>query len=639
MPQAENPPDPGVSGCTPVWIHAAGSENEITWGPIPAAAAGMRTGLILHLAGQGRPLARWECYSREAFPEDPVLEATMVSIGRQWMQFLERKRAEAVLRLREEQLAQDLSERKRMEDELRESERQQRQSAERLTLIFNNINEIAILIGVEGPDTFRALEFNEYYLARTTLSRDKLIGKLSSEIMRPEDYGAFADKLRQAIASGTTVVHEIKTVTMKGAPHQEMRFTPIRGSSGKVEHILIVGKDISELRKKEEELRQSQKMEAVGRLAGGIAHDFNNLLTAINGLAELAAVSIGDPKKVLSMLDEIRYAGERAAGLTQQLLAFSRKQILFPKVLDLNAVVDGMEALLRRLIRADIELAAIPGSGLKPIRMDAGQLEQIILNLALNGCDAMATGGKLTIETFQVDSDEAPTGAGERPGAYLQSYVVLAVTDSGIGIEPEILPKIFEPFFTTKEPGQGTGMGLATVYGILKQSGGHIRVYSEIGKGSTFKVYFPASDADAAARPKPAALSIPAAHIRGQVVFLVEDEPVVRTYAKQVLEDLGYRIESAGSGKEALEKLGKLDGPMHLLLTDLIMPGMSGPELWERVKSTQPEARVLFMSGYAENAVLHQGRLHIDAPFLQKPFNPNQLAEKVRESLLAPKAD
>jgi signal transduction histidine kinase/CheY-like chemotaxis protein len=380
------------------------------------------------------------------------------------------------------------------------------------------------------------------------------------------------------------------------------------------------------LRSSEEQLRQAQKMEAVGRLAGGVAHDFNNLLTAITGYSELLAERLGDGPAGKDV-EEIRKAAARAAALTRQLLAFGRQQVLQPRVLDLNAVVLDVEKMLR--MREDIDLVSLPGSGLGCVEADPGQLEQVILNLAINARDAMPVGGTLTIETANAELDEAYARqhVSVRPG----SYVMLAVSDTGLGMDAETQARIFEPFFTTKELGKGTGLGLSTVYGIVKQSGGNIWVYSEVGRGTTFKVYLPRVEAPLEPRARAAARS---GATRGtETVLLVENDPGVRALAGRVLHEHGYTVLEARDCDEALRVGRGHEGEIALVLTDLVMPSASGPDVAEELTALRPGVKLVFMSGYTENAAFRQRGLEPGTAFLDKPFTPAALAQKVREVL------
>src|SRR5690606_6738766 len=376
--------------------------------------------------------------------------------------------------------------------------------------------------------------------------------------------------------------------------------------------------------------RQVLKLEAVGRLAGGIAHDFNNILTAVGGHAALLLEEIppGDPLR--ADLEEIKRGVDRATSLTRQLLAFSRKQVLKPRVLDLTSVVAETEQMLRRLIGEDIDLRTSAEPGLGRVLADPGQIQQVILNLAVNARDAMPDGGRLSIELANVDVDEemARRHVPEQPPG---RYVRLTVSDTGTGIPHHIQPHIFEPFFTTKEKGKGTGLGLSTVYGIVKQSGGFIWVYSEPGQGATFKIYLPRVDAPAEQTPAPQPEV--AAHAGEETILLVEDEPAVRDLAQRILRRKGYRVIVASNGREALDLVERQEGPIGLLVTDLIMPQMDGRELAQRLAALRPGLPVLFMSGYTGDTIAQRGVLDPDVAFIEKPFSPEGLARKVREIL------
>lgn len=398
---------------------------------------------------------------------------------------------------------------------------------------------------------------------------------------------------------------------------------------GSIEDVSGRKRGESERKQLEDQLRQSQKMEAIGQLAGGVAHDFNNLLTAINGYSSLALQRANPDDRMKSYLEEIRKAGDRAANLTRQLLAFGRKQMLKPVALNLNDVVADMNKMLRRLIGEDIQLTAKLNPELRKIKADAGQIEQVLVNLVVNSRDAMPQGGHLTIETsnFDVDHEYVSKHLGVPPGG----YVMLAVSDTGCGMNPETKARIFEPFFTTKEKGKGTGLGLSTVYGIVKQSGGNIWVYSEPTHGSTFKVYLPQLVGEEAPAEECAAeMTAP----RGsETILLVEDEEVVRGLARQILEQAGYNVLDASGGEEAIRLSRERREPIHLLLTDVVMPETSGKEIAQRLTSMRPATRVLYMSGYTDDAIVHHGVLDSNVQFIQKPFTPVGLARKVREVL------
>jgi two-component system cell cycle sensor histidine kinase/response regulator CckA len=392
----------------------------------------------------------------------------------------------------------------------------------------------------------------------------------------------------------------------------------------------VILQDISHRKNLEAQLLQAQKMEAIGRLAGGIAHDFNNLLTAIIGYSNMLSFELGEQDSRQSDLQEIQKAADRAAVLTRQLLAFSRRQLLTPQVFDLNEVVSDMEKLLRRLIGEDIDLVTLLNPGLGHIRADPGQIEQVIMNLVINARDALPHGGKLTIETANVFLDEgyADHHIAIQPGA----HVLLAVSDNGIGMSKETLSHIFEPFFTTKEPGKGTGLGLATVYGIVAQSGGVIQVYSEVGHGTTFEIYFQQvqDTARVVGAPPPAR----ALRDRAATILLAEDDDAVRHLGRRILEQRGYTVLEARHGLDALEIASQYPGPIDLLVTDVIMPEMNGNTLATRLSALRPALKVLYISGYTDLAVTRHGLIQDDSAFLHKPFTPGDFLRVIRERLL-----
>jgi hypothetical protein len=390
---------------------------------------------------------------------------------------------------------------------------------------------------------------------------------------------------------------------------------------------LVIINDVTERKLLEAQFRQAQKMEAVGTLAGGIAHDFNNLLTVISGYSYMLKESLTDDRKLAEDIGQIEQAAEKAAALTRQLLAFSRRQVLEPKTIVLNDVVRGMEKMLRRVIGEDIELITVPSPDLGLVRADPGQIEQVLMNLAVNARDAMPKGGKLVFETENVELDEAY--ARSHMGARTGSYVQLAVSDTGTGMDAETMSHIFEPFFTTKGMGRGTGLGLSTVYGIVKQSGGYIWAYSEPGHGTTFKIYLPLVQGES--ESKPAESREPARH-GSSTVLLVEDDEAVRDLATRILRQHGYSVLPASGGAEAELLCRRFEGKIHLLVTDVVMPGMSGAKLARRLRRQRPEIRVLFISGYTDN-VLQHGILKSNTAFLQKPFSAHSLAEKVASVL------
>ena len=416
----------------------------------------------------------------------------------------------------------------------------------------------------------------------------------------------------------------IRWLTGAGRVHLGEHGAPVRG--------IGISLDVTERHTLEQQYRQAQKMEAIGRLAGGVAHDFNNLLTAILGYAGMLAeeFAVGDPKR--ADIEEIRKAGERAAGLTRQLLAFSRQQVMQSTILDLNGLTNNLANMLRRLIGEHIELNLTLSSDLGSVRADPGQLEQVIMNLAVNARDAMALGGRLTVETANIELDDAygkshgiaPFSAG--------SFVMLAVSDTGIGMDEVTRRRIFEPFFTTKPRDRGTGLGLATVYGIVKQSGGYVWAYSEPGQGTTFKIYLPRIDEPAAALSE-AGVSKEVIDRGSETILLVEDEESVRVLSRTLLERSGYRVLEAANPQEALATISGYAEPIDLLLTDIMMPGESGPELFRHLRVVRPATRVLYISGYADQAIISREVLEAGVPFLQKPFSAAALARKVREVL------
>jgi signal transduction histidine kinase len=404
---------------------------------------------------------------------------------------------------------------------------------------------------------------------------------------------------------------------------------------GTVRQVLGVSRDITERKqaecaqaKLEAQLRHAQKMESVGRLAGGVAHDFNNLLTVINGYSEFLLSQLNAPGPLRSYAQEIRKAGERAASLTKQLLAFSRKQVTEPRVLDLNTTIKDSAPFLQRLIGEDVALTTRLDGALGQVIADPDQIGQVLMNLVVNARDAMPEGGKLDIETKNVEfaSDNTAISPDTTPGR----YVLVSVTDTGLGMDETTQLHIFEPFFTTKEAGKGTGLGLSTVYGIIRQSGGWIDVSSQVGSGTAFKLYLPRIDAG----PMPERNETSAPTLGGSgTILLVEDQEAVRTLTKAVLRQYGYQVIEAFDGEEAIAVASRFSGQIHLLLTDVILPGMNGKQVSERLKGLRPDMKVLFMSGYAADVIAHRGALDRGVALLRKPFSPEQLAAKVRDVL------
>lgn len=515
-------------------------------------------------------------------------------------------------------IARDVTERRNAEHELSRSE-------ERYRDIVENAHDIIYTHDLLGNYT----SVNNAGEQITGYSREEALSMNILEIVAPEFIEKAREMIRRKLTGESLTAYELEIIAKDGHRIAIEVNSKLVFQDGLPVGVQGIARDVTKRKQLEEQLRQSQKMEAIGRLAGGIAHDFNNLLTAITGYSEISMKPLRDEDPLLSNLQEIKKAGDRAASLTRQLLAFSRKQVLQPKLLDLNSVVVDMERMLRRLIGADIDLCTALDPKVSSIKADPGQIEQIIMNLAVNARDAMPKGGKLTIETRNVFLDEeyARRHIAVTPGP----FVMLAVSDSGAGIDSEIQTRIFDPFFTTKAVGEGTGLGLSTVYGIVKQSGGNIWVYSEVGAGTTFKIYLPSTDESAQIYKRETGHE---EFLRGtETVLLAEDEAIVRNLACQVLRTYGYQVLEATDGNSALGISNNHAAPIHLLITDLIMPGMSGRNLATRLTESRPEMKVLYMSGYADAAIVHHGVLDKGANFIQKPFSTDVLAIRVREVL------
>jgi PAS domain S-box-containing protein len=453
---------------------------------------------------------------------------------------------------------------------------------------------------------------------------ESLIGRPLQEIVR-------AAVQASGVAPKITLVDELTQLEGEvtiGGRWYNIRTSSVLSEPGAVGGLAQIWEDVTDHRRAEEQLRQAQKMEAVGRLAGGIAHDFNNILTIINGLTELVMTSTAADSPTMKHLHQIARAGDRAAALTRQLLAFSRKQILQPVVLDLNALIVEAVRMLQRLLGEHIDLTTTLDPDLYRVKADPGQIEQILVNLLVNARDAMPQGGSIRLQTYNVELDEPFAREREevRPG----SYVMLAVTDTGCGMDEATRLRIFEPFFTTKEVGHGTGLGLAMVYGIVKQSGGHIDVYSEPGRGTSFKVYLPRAGASSEGQ---AVLNF-AQPCRGtETILVVEDDEAIRNMVRIALQSHGYTVLEAANGAVGLRIGQEWGGPIHLLVTDMIMPGISGRQLAAALVAARPDLKVLFFSGYTEDIMLRNGLLRPGIAFLQKPFTPTVLARKVRDTL------
>ena len=471
---------------------------------------------------------------------------------------------------------------------------------------------------------------NDSFSRITGYARGDVVGQNCRLLQGPGTDPEAVARIRSAIRDGHPCLVELLNYRKDGTPFWNgLTVSPIRGTADRVTHFVGVLTDISPLKLLEQQFRQSQKMEAVGQLAGGVAHDFNNLLTIISGYSELLLEMLppGDPKR--EAVQGISEAGERAAGLTRQLLSFSRQAVLEIKVLDLNDVVRDTEKLLHRVLGEDVVLASVLDPGLSRVRADPGQLGQVLMNLAVNARDAMPQGGHLTVETSDVELDEAHTA--RHPSCQPGRYVRLVVTDTGTGMSLDVRAHIFEPFFTTKGPGKGTGLGLATVYGIVTQSGGSIDLYTEPGHGTAFKIYLPAvTEKD---RPPATDAREPAPASGTETVLVVEDEDAVRAIAVFALRTRGYTVLQADRGKKAVRIADAHPGRIDLLVTDVVMPGMSGRELADTLSARHPDLGVLYVSGYTDDAVVRHGILRAEIAFLQKPYTPVSLARKVRDVL------
>ncbi|HXO88845.1 MAG TPA: ATP-binding protein [Candidatus Acidoferrales bacterium] len=493
-------------------------------------------------------------------------------------------------------------------------------------LISENAMDMIAVVDLDG----RRLYNSPAYARILGFTDDELAGTSFYAHVHPDDVHTAQQAVKQATATnpGSTVQYRMRH--KDGSWHTiESGASAILNQHGEVEKFVVVNRDVSEQRQLEEKFRQAQKMEAVGRLSGGVAHDFNNLLGVIIGYAEFLQESLAPENDLRSSVDEILKAGKRAASLTRQLLAFSRQQVLDPKVLDVNVVVLDMDKMLRRLIGEDIELSTVLGLDLGRLKADQSQLEQVLLNLVVNARDAMPQGGKLLIDTQNMVMDEAFVRRYPYP-VQPGPYVCLTVTDSGVGMDAETKARAFEPFFTTKEKGKGTGLGLSTVYGVVKQSGGYIDIYSAPGAGTTFKIYLPrVDDALTADAPIGAATSFTG----NETILLAEDESSLRTLTRNTLELCGYKVLEAKDGLEALEVSERFKGPIDLLLTDMVMPGMGGRQLAQELTRRRPEIRLAYMSGYTGQTVGSQGPVDPGSVFLLKPFTRELLTRKIREAL------
>jgi two-component system cell cycle sensor histidine kinase/response regulator CckA len=521
------------------------------------------------------------------------------------------------LRTLNKQLAADIGERERISNALQHSEARYRSLFER--------NRAGVFRS--SPDG-HFLDLNESFAELFGYTREELMA-LPAKVLYPGGKEERDARLAEFAKTGQIKDMEMCYLHKNGSPVWVIQnVVRVKDEEGRdvTEGTLV---DISERRSLEDKLRQAQKMEAVGQLAGGIAHDFNNLLTVIQGYSHLLMQQLREDREAYTQVEKIEEASEKAASLTRQLLAFSRKQVLQPKIIDLNSLVENLSSLLHRLIGEHIELLTITAAELGPVKADAAQIEQVVMNLVVNARDAMPAGGQLTLETANAELDDSYSA--DHPGVSPGAYVMLAVSDTGEGMTPETLARIFEPFFTTKEMGRGTGLGLSMVYGIVKQSGGHIWTYSEVGHGTTFKIYLPRTEAapDRVGVRRTAASSISG----NEQILLVEDDEKLRELANSILTSCGYSVIASTDAQHARLICEQRGSSIHMLLTDVIMPGTSGRVLAQLLLSRNPKVKVLYMSGYTENAIVHHGVLDTGTHFIQKPFTPSMLAGKVREVL------
>jgi two-component system cell cycle sensor histidine kinase/response regulator CckA len=527
-------------------------------------------------------------------------------------------------------IARDITERKRAEEQLKKSEARLRLQIDRMPIGC-----------ITWDSKFRVVSWNPTAEKIFGFSEDEALGKHPYDLIVPKDTQPHVDTILRRLLEGDTSAHSLnKNITKDGRTIIcDWTNTPLKETDGKVVGVLSMAQDITERIRSEEEakalqeqLRLSQKMEAIGQLAGGIAHDFNNILTIIGGYIQFSLMELEQGSPLRPNIEGIQRAAERAANLTRQILAFSRRQLMEMRVLDLNTLLQDLDKMLRRVIGEDIHLVTTLSESLGRIKADPGQIEQVILNLAVNARDAMPKGGNLTIETANVELDQiyARNHVAVKPGR----YVMLSVSDTGVGMIPEVKDRVFEPFFTTKDKGKGTGLGLSTVYGIVKQSGGNIWVYSEPNHGTTFKIYLPL--ADEALEENKVEVMAEALPRGDETVLVVEDDEVVRKLIVQILKRQGYNLLEAGDGKDALQICEQHKGTAHLVVTDVVLPGMNGREVADHLLSLCPGMKVLYMSGYTDNAIAYHGVLERGVNYIQKPFTLEGMARKVRQILDSP---
>ncbi len=517
-----------------------------------------------------------------------------------------------------EELKAEIAERRRAEETLRASEHRYRE-------LFDGAKDLIYVHDLNGNFT----SINKAAQKITGYTADEALKMNIAQLVVPEDLETVYAMVARNLGGDPNATYELKIITKDGRRLTLEVSTHLVYRNGNPVAVQGIARDITERKRLEEQFLQSQKMEAVGRLAGGVAHDFNNLLTVIGAYSQMISDSLPDDDRLRGYAQEILWAAERAGTLTNRLLAFSRRQVVQPRIVDLNGLIVTLDNMLRRLIGEDIELKIVLEPGAGAVKADQSHLEQVIMNLVVNARDAMRTGGRLSIKTSRVELSESEKGGPDLPPG---SYVVLEVIDTGVGMTPEVMGHLFEPFFTTKESGKGTGLGLSTVYGIVKQCGGDIQVRSTPGVGTHFTLYFPRANGQIAPPAERAPASTPPPADR-EVILLVEDEYGVRKLVRKMLMHQGYRVIEASCGEEALRICEQHPGPIHLLLSDVVMPNMSGRELASRLCAVRPELKVLYMTGYTEDAIVQHGVLEPGVAVLNKPFLSDVLARKVREVL------
>jgi len=497
---------------------------------------------------------------------------------------------------------------------------------ERVMMAIEQAGEVIMITDPAGMIQY----LNPAFESVTGYGREEAVGKTPGILKSGPQDQTFYQNLWETITGGRIWQGRMVNKRKDGTLYTEdATISPVFDAGGKIINYVAVKRDVTAHLELTAQFEQAQKMESVGRLAGGVAHDFNNKLTVILGYTQMVMESLGKGDPKCGDLHEVMKAGQQSVAIVRQLLAFARKQIIAPEVLDLNETVEDMLKMLRRFIGEDIDLVWSPGHDLWQVKMDPSQLDQILANLCVNARDAIEDAGKVTIETQNRVLDRSYCD--DHPGCLPGEYVMLTVTDSGCGMDKETLTNAFEPFFTTKEVGKGTGLGLATVYGIVKQNNGFVNIYSEPGKGTSFKIYLPRHSEEAEEKVEAVEAEIPRG--RGETVLVVEDETSVLRLAERILEKLGYRVLTAARPAEAIAMVREYEGEIHLLMTDVVLPGMSGKDLAGEIMQIRPNTRIMFMSGYTANVIAHQGVLDEGVHFMGKPFTPDSLGRKVREAL------